>query len=381
VPIILEDPPGRPPGGIVVSVVIPARNEYPQILGTIHSVTDELEYWGYPHEVIVVSNQSTDHTPDVLENRYRHWIKEGRLKVVRFDERPACWHARNVGVGVARGKVLVICDAHVSVRPGTLHGIIQNWSEHGGLWFSASQMWGDPSHTRLYGYRMQIEEKFWGALSRYIPPEATVNGELRPYTVPMAQFSLFVLDREDFLSARGFHPGFRCYGGGEPYFALKWWMLGKKAWMYSQGLVRHAFGLKIRWKKVADPERTRGKFVKGKGIVELPEVGDEFLANGRDYAWNNDQLWFNFLLAAYTIGGEEWLERRRRRYVEQCKGVERYLENLERLVKDVRLEGLNDRDWIEAHSMVSLDQLLEREPWNDFAMEMQRSGRATCEEC
>jgi len=235
-----------------VSVVIPARNEYPQILGTILNIAEVLEFWGYDYEFIVVSNQSDDGTPEVLTDRFRHWIKDGRLQVVFFDERPACWHARNIGVDKASGDVLVICDGHMSVGVSTLHDIIQLQSSRGGLWHSASQMWGDPRGTRLYGYRLRVEDKFWGDLSRFIPPEVFSDGSPNAYTIPMAQYSLFVIGRSEFLEVRGFHPSFKCYGGGEPYLAFKLWLLGKECWMWPRGLVRHAFGLKYRWRNVGD---------------------------------------------------------------------------------------------------------------------------------
>lgn len=364
-----------------VSVVIPARNEYPQILSTILCVTEELEAHGYPYEFVVVSNQSDDGTPDVLEDRFRHWVREDRLKVVRFDERPACWHARNVGVENAIGDVLIIMDGHMSIAHGTLDTLIRYQQTHGGLWHSASQMWGDPRGVRLYGYRLQIEEKFWGALSRHIPREVFVGPceTPVPYTVPMAQYSLFVLSREEFLEVRGFHPSFRCYGGGEPYMALKWWLLGKRCWLHPGTLVRHAFGLNHRWRKIGSSEQVRGSpFVRGKGVVP-PEAGDEVLHYGRDYAWNNDQLWYNFLLAAYTIGGRKWLQQRYLRYHDQCRGVERYIETLNRLRDEAERDGGEDRRWVEAHQVVDLDELLAVEPWNDFSVEGGERSVLGCE--
>jgi len=350
-----------------VSLVIPARNEYPQILGTILNIVECLEFWDYEYEIIVVSNQSNDGMPEVLEDRFRHWVKERRLKVVYFDDRPACWHARNVGVEVASGDVLVICDGHMSVGVATLHNMIQLWSRYGGLWHSASQMWGDPRGTRLYGYSLKIEEKFWGNLSRHIPSEVVEAGR-PPYTIPMAQYSLFLLGRQEFLDVGGFHPGFKCYGGGEPYLAFKWHLLGKRVWMYPKGLVRHAFGLKASWRTARDGARGT-PFARGKGPTDAAKLisgKDEVLGYHRGYSWNNDQLWFNFLLCAYVIGGEKWLNQRYERYVVQCKSVNRYLDGLKRLREEAFETGQADRKWILEHQVVEFDDLIEDQPWNTF---------------
>jgi len=350
----------------MVSVVMPVRNEHPQVITTMLCLTEELEYWGYPYEFIIVSNQSDDCTPEVLEDRFRHWVKDSRLRVVYFDERPACWDARNRGIEVARGQVLIVCDAHMSVTHGTTHEMIQLWLRNGGMWFSASQMWGDPKHVRLYGYDLKIEEKFWGNLCRHIPPEVFTNGSPDPYTIPMAQYSFFLLGREEMLEIRGFHPKFECYGGGEPYLSFKWWLLGKKIWMWPQGLVRHAFGLNPTWRDWNDRMTYRGQLLRGKGILSkgvTPESGDKLLGYGRNYSWNNDQLWYNFLLCAYVIGGEKWLEQRYQRYRQQCKKVERYLVNLDKLRERAFADGKEDREWISARQVCSFDELISEAPW------------------
>jgi glycosyltransferase involved in cell wall biosynthesis len=351
-----------------VSVVIPCRNEHPQVITTFLSVVEELEFWGYPYEIIVVSNMSDDGTPEILEDRFRHWVNEKRLKVIYFNDRPACWHARNVGVDEATGDVLVICDAHISVSVGTLHNMIQLWYRFGGLWHTASQMWGDPKGVRLNGYALKVEEKFWGTLSRAIPREILDAGK-PPYTIPMAQYSLFLLGRKEFLEARGFHPSFRCYGGGEPHLAFKWWLLGKECWLWPKGLMRHAFGLKARWREVNLKHARGTPFAKGKGPTAKDDLkqGDEVLGYHRGYSWNNNQLWYNFLLCAYVIGGEKWLNQRYEKYHQQCKGVQRYIDDLKKNREEAERDGQEERKWIEDNQVIGFDELLAKEPWNDFS--------------
>src|SRR5579859_5282862 len=91
----------------VVSVIIPTRNEHPVLYVSILSVLEELQYWGYPLEFVVVSNCDTDSTPEILEARFRRWIEKGRMRVIRFNEKASVDVARNRGAEAATGEVLL----------------------------------------------------------------------------------------------------------------------------------------------------------------------------------------------------------------------------------------------------------------------------------
>jgi glycosyltransferase involved in cell wall biosynthesis len=324
-----------------VSVVITTRNEHPVLYVSIFSSLEELQHWGYPVEFVVVSNLDTDLTPDILEYRFRRWIEIGRMRVIRFNEKASVDVARNRGAEAAKGDVLLFSDAHVSYKIGTLHGMIQGWLKHKGMWHTCINCWGDTEGTRLHGYDLTLEQNFWGNLSFHVPGWARVDGRLYPYTIPMAGHAAVLMGREEFWDVGGFHEGFKCYAGGESYLSLKWWLFGKQVWLFPDGLVRHDnLGINVQRSE------------------------DGTLSFGRKYAWTNDDLWFNLMLAAYTIGGEAWLERVHEGIRRQCNGVEVYLENV-RVMRDSVIEtGREDRERIMARQQVSLDELLEREPWN-----------------
>jgi glycosyltransferase involved in cell wall biosynthesis len=362
-----------------VSVVIGARNEHPVLLGTIYSLVEELDYWGYPWEVVVVDNLSTDSTADVLEDRMRRWVEAGRresakgrfpsggLKVLKHDV-PANVTVRNIGARAASGDVLVICDAHVSVKTGTLHGMVRGWQAVGGLWHSAINIWGDTSDIRCYGYDLKLEQKFWGNLCHGIPKEIAGQSPRPAYRVPMASHCLLVAGREEYLAKRGYNENFRCYGGGEPYLDLKWWLLGGEVWIYPEGLVRHAFGTEATWRKLEGrrdfPNRS---WLKGKGLSKVGEEGDEVLHYSRGYSWNNEQLHHNFMLSAFTVGGYGWLQRIYDVYRAQRAGNVRYLEDLNEERRGAIQDGMEDREWIAARQKCSLDELLVKAPWNDHS--------------
>ncbi|UCG53545.1 MAG: glycosyltransferase family 2 protein [Candidatus Latescibacterota bacterium] len=355
-----------------VSVVLGVRNEYPVILGTMMSVVEELEFWGYPWEIIVVDNLSTDNTADILEDKFRRWVRHGLLKVIRWNDRPANVTVRNVGARKATGDVVFLGDGHLSIKIGTFHGMIQGWLKRGGLWHSAIHIWGDTSNIRCYGYDLKLEERFWGNLSRGIPDEVFEDPKKktnpRPYRVPMASHCCLMAGREEYLDFRGYCENFRCYGGGEPYLDLLWWIFGKEVWLYPQGLIRHAFGVNARWETAPKDKKTRNKVHRRDGVQtqDLKE-GDEYLRYSRGYNWTNEQFHYNFMLSAYCIGGYAWLRKRYEAYWEMRKGNSRYLEDLKQLRREVLHEGAETRAFIESRQVMTLDDLLEKKPWENFA--------------
>lgn len=357
-----------------VSVVFGVRNEYPIILSTILSFVEELEFWGYEWEMIVVDNMSTDNTADILLDKFRRWVRSGQLKVIEYNDRPANVTVRNIGARAATGEVVFLADGHLSIATGTCHGMIQGWLQHGGLWHSAIQIWGDTRDIKCYGYKLKLKERFWGNLSRGVPEEICIDPKAKNrkpkvsfYKVPMASHCCLMAGREQFLDFGGYSENFRCYGGGEPYLDLKWWLFGSEVFIYADGLIRHAFGTNAHWQKSPKTKRLRN-YVHKKDRTQTADIvkGDEYLRYSRGYSWNNEQFQFNFMLSAYTIGGYKWLQQRYGVYYESRKGNDRYVADIQRLRKEVLKEGRADRLFIEQRQVITLDELLADEPWNRF---------------
>jgi len=173
--------------------------------------------------------------------------------------------------------------------------------------------------------------------------------------------------REEFLDFRGYCEKFRCYGGGEPFLDLKWWLFGSEVYLYAYGLIRHAFGVEARWETASKDKRVRNYVHKRDGTksADLKE-GDEFLRYSRGYSWTNEQFQFNFMLSAYTIGGYEWLQQRYECYYEGRKGNPRYVEDLQALRREVLFDGAEDRKFIASRQKLSLNELLVKKPWENF---------------
>lgn len=86
-----------------VSVIIAAYNEQAFIEATVTSILES----GFPCEVIVVNDGSTDQTPRILE-------KFGeKIKVVTHPTNKGKGAALASGLKEARGEIVIFCDAHL----------------------------------------------------------------------------------------------------------------------------------------------------------------------------------------------------------------------------------------------------------------------------
>ena len=93
------------------SVVIPARNAAQTLGEQLDAfVAQRVEF---PWELIVVDNGSQDATVAIAEG----YASRLPLRVVSAGERPVANYARNVGIGLATGDRILLCDADDVVGP------------------------------------------------------------------------------------------------------------------------------------------------------------------------------------------------------------------------------------------------------------------------
>lgn len=91
----------------IVSIVIPAFNEEANIVRTIYSLSRNRT--SFPAEIIVINNNSTDRTQEVLN----------RLNVRSFIQtKPGCGPARQLGQQMAKGKYILMADGDCMYPPG-----------------------------------------------------------------------------------------------------------------------------------------------------------------------------------------------------------------------------------------------------------------------
>ena len=299
----------------IVSVVIPTRNEQKNLKWTLQAAMADLE--GLDYELIPVLNRCH---PDEADDLRRYWpFKTGHGKVLEYNDKPSCWQARNLGASEAEGKYILFLDSHVIPSPGSFRRLIEYHEGWKGVAHCALNYWLEPEAKALHGYRWQ-PEKFWGTWTRVKPKPPD-------YKVVMSGTSSSLVDRDVFNEIGGFNEHLGIYGGGEPYIDLKVQM----------------FGYDVRMP---------------------PDCRLWHLTETRGYNWNNADLHRNFMISAFALGGEEFLEPLYQNYVKGCKGVKRYLDDLVQLRGEAILLAAPDFEWTQEHAKRLLKDVL-----SDFGYE------------
>lgn len=118
-----------------ISAIIPARNEQENIEAAVRSVADQPEV----EEIIVVDDQSTDDTPEILK---RIATEVPRLKIRRSGELPSGWigknHALWTGAQEATGNWLLFADADTVLLEGAVNHALQDAERYGAALVSYS---------------------------------------------------------------------------------------------------------------------------------------------------------------------------------------------------------------------------------------------------
>lgn len=305
---------------ILVSVVISARNEFPNIVHTIHSIVNDLETFLKPteFEIIIVDNCSND------DNQTWRFIAERGMffhRTVRVLRDPIAGNvtARNKGAKIAKGKYLFFSDGHMSYKIGSFKAMIEAIEETDGIVHPAVQWMGGYTPSDLsYQYTLKLGEKIWGTWNR------GVVSQTESFYIPVSGHCCLGMKRAQFLDFGGYNDWFRCYGGGELYLDLKWWMLGSS-------------------------------------VASVPTAIGYHLSAGRGYSFVQDDLIHNMMLMALALGADAFAERVFLRYLGK-DGVSR--ETIMKLYSDAKREAEKDRILLPPRCPLSFNDLLTTRPWD-----------------
>jgi glycosyltransferase involved in cell wall biosynthesis len=162
----------------MVSAIIPARNEEASIARAVESVAAQPEVG----EIIVVDDQSTDRTGEILADLAARIPK---LRVLATDALPPGWTGKNyalsIGAGAAQGDWLLFTDADTYHLPGSARRALADANEHRAVLVSYSP----EQEMGTFGERALIPFVFW-RLSKKYPfhrvadprlPDAAANGQ------------------------------------------------------------------------------------------------------------------------------------------------------------------------------------------------------------
>lgn len=302
-----------------VSVIISARDEFPNILHTVHAIINDLETFltRDEFEIIIVDNGSKN--PD----SWRFLAERGLFyhRTVRIIRDPVMGNvtARNKGVAMATGEYIFFSDAHMSYRIGSFRAMVDVLERVGGIVHPSVQWMGgyDPS-GRSYQYSIKIGEKIWGTWNNLQPSSDN------PFYIPVSGHCCLGVRREEFIRLGQYHPFFRCYGGGELYLDLKWWMLGST-------------------------------------VMCVPQAVGYHLSAGRGYSYIQDDFIHNMMLLSFSLGADALAERIYLRYLNKA-GVND--DRLLNLYKQARAESLDDAQNMVPNAALSLYDLITVRPWD-----------------
>ncbi len=94
-----------------LSIIIPAYNEETRLPDTLSKVGSFLSTQSYSHEVLIVNNNSTDRTEEIINNYCSHFpVMQGL-----FEEKPGKGAAVRCGMLQAQGEFAFMCDADLSM--------------------------------------------------------------------------------------------------------------------------------------------------------------------------------------------------------------------------------------------------------------------------
>jgi len=108
--------------GPEITVVVPMRNESPNVGDLYRELTDTLTAFGRPYEIIAIDDGSTDDTFELLA---RLQEEDPRLRVIRFRRNFGQTAAFAAGFAHARGRYVVTADGDLQNDPADIPDMIQ----------------------------------------------------------------------------------------------------------------------------------------------------------------------------------------------------------------------------------------------------------------
>jgi glycosyltransferase involved in cell wall biosynthesis len=184
---------------IQVSAVVPARNEQDVIVPCIESIAAQPAIG----EILVVNDQSTDRTPELLRELAD---RIPRLQILDAGSLPAGWigknHAVAVGAAHARGKWLLFVDADAVLEPNAVQTALDVAASQGTALVSYS-----PEQVTETWWEKALIPLVYVRLTRRYPFEDVSD----PGSAAAAANGQFLLVRRDAYDAAGSHEA----GAGE----------------------------------------------------------------------------------------------------------------------------------------------------------------------
>ncbi len=211
---------------LLVSIILPCRNEGGNVLMTVNSMTTV--HTQIPYEIIVVDDGSEDGCCDFLRQEESPFSLK-LVKLVSTANQGAA-NARNVGAANARGHILVFCDAHITVEDNWLEGLLEALARPEVA--AVTPAIGNMDQPDAFGYGQTWDDNF---SVRWFPNPQKL------YEVPLGPSGCLAVKLDVFHTVGGFERGFRVWGLEDMEFSLKLWLFGYRVYVTPSVKVLHLF--------------------------------------------------------------------------------------------------------------------------------------------
>lgn len=318
---------------------MPFSNEGPNVVFTIQGLIEELEAAGVDFEIIAVDNMSHpylqckagDREYPVRSRAYFYneqkgrkistwFFRTGRVKYYVYDDKQGHWNAKNFGISKSTGDYLFFVDAHCLMKRDSLAKMHQwlkdNWQEKkvGGLHAYINYM----LDSRSLEYRVERKTFGYKFCTHQIDPVTKAAYPSKPYPVCVMSTCGMMCPRPVIDDLGPWSPELGIYGGGESYINWKQSTCGWTHWIHPEAWCWH-------W------------------------------AEKRGYAWNWSDFTRNSMIAAYVVGGDDYLQEQVDARINKASP-----EHLYGLADDVREKCKADRDFVASRQIETFDEYIAR---------------------
>ena len=210
-----------------ISVIIPCRDEGQKIACTVRSLVHGRST-GFPLEVVVVDDASTDRSCDILPEIASE-SPNTSVVVSRLERWSGIPYARNRGAEIAHHPLYLITDANTTY-PKNWDLPIHRHSHPDRI--LAGAILDEQTGNRGYGLSLEL-------------PSMGVNWITEPTRyggyVPVAPCTCTVVHRALFHGLGGYDETLPLYGAAEPEFSVRAWLMGCEIVNAPELLVQHRF--------------------------------------------------------------------------------------------------------------------------------------------
>ncbi|OZM56966.1 glycosyl transferase family 2 [Lottiidibacillus patelloidae] len=207
---------------ILVSIIIPVKNEGLHLKNTIESIKKVKNE--VPYEVIIVNDNSDDGCCDFLKNS-----SDKKVELLETSGVGAAM-ARNIGAEKACGSIFIFCDAHLF--------FFENWIEKlitpilAGTADAVNPGIADVFQPDRVGFGYSWDENL----------DPKWNSDITTLTPsPLLAGGCLAVTRNAFEAVNGFERGFQVWGREDEEFSLKLWLFGFKCYLTPDTTVLHVF--------------------------------------------------------------------------------------------------------------------------------------------